>query len=138
MASLTGQDWIRVRSIVNPTFSSGKMKKMYSIIKYCMNQFFEVLGHYATNGRSVNMTDMFGNFTMNVIATCFFAFKSNAQKDPKDLFVKTANNVCTPEPFRVIPLLIFPKFLINLLKWKSFIEESAIEFFFNVIRHVNQ
>ena len=39
LVELTGDDWKRVRSISNPTFTSGKMKRMFPLIRDCLQDF---------------------------------------------------------------------------------------------------
>ncbi|CAG2121197.1 unnamed protein product, partial [Medioppia subpectinata] len=63
-----GEDWKRYRSIMSPTFTSGKMRKMYPMIRECLNEFLDVLDVSAANGADINLKDMHGNFTMDVIA----------------------------------------------------------------------
>jgi len=79
---------------------------------------------------------MHGNFTMDVIASCAFATKTNAQKDPNDQFIVNGKKIFNFKASKVIPALIFPKFLNNLLNIKSAIDESANQFFFNLTRHI--
>src|SRR3989442_6412305 len=75
------EDWKRVRSIASPTFTSGKMKKMYSLIRECVNDYIEDLDTYAEKKAEIDLKEHHGSFTMDVIARCAFATKTNTHKD---------------------------------------------------------
>ncbi|CAG2177208.1 unnamed protein product, partial [Oppiella nova] len=51
----SGDDWKRIRSIVTPTFSSSKMKKMYPMIRQCLDDFIVELDVYAKDKGDVNV-----------------------------------------------------------------------------------
>ena len=72
LVNAEGEQWRRVRGIVSPTFSSGKMKRMYPLIKGCLNEFLEALDVIASEGKDLDVKLAYGNYTMDVIATCAF------------------------------------------------------------------
>ncbi|CAG2119125.1 unnamed protein product, partial [Medioppia subpectinata] len=47
----TGDDWKRLRSIISPTFTSGKMRKMYHLVGECLQEYIEILDEMAVEGR---------------------------------------------------------------------------------------
>ncbi|CAG2121528.1 unnamed protein product, partial [Medioppia subpectinata] len=152
----SGDDWKRIRSIVTPTFSSGKMKKMYPMIRQCLDDFVTELDVYADNKKDVNIKTifvteldvyadnkkdvniktMYGNYTMDVISCCAFATKTNSHKDPNDPFIINAQKVFAPAMSRILSLLLLPAFVLKALNMRSLAEESANEFFFNITRHI--
>ncbi|CAG2118439.1 unnamed protein product, partial [Medioppia subpectinata] len=84
VAQASGDDWKRLRQIISPAFSSGRMKRMYPSIRECLRDFTAHLDAYARDGRPMNAKEMFGNFTMDVVATCAFATKTNIHNDPNN------------------------------------------------------
>jgi len=48
---MNGDAWRRVRAITSPTFSSGKMRKMYPLIRECLADMLTQLNIYATSGK---------------------------------------------------------------------------------------
>ncbi|CAG2102957.1 unnamed protein product [Medioppia subpectinata] len=131
-----GDDWKRLRSIITPTFTSGKMKKMYPMIRECLNQFMDALDVCAQQGRDINAKDMFGNFTMDVIATCAFATKTNTHKDPNNPFMKNTLKIFSPNKLYILSFLFLPKFMLKFFHLYSGLDESANEFFFDITRHI--
>ena len=132
----TGDDWKRLRSIMSPTFTSGKMKKMYPMIKDCLNEFLDVLEPAAKNRENINLKDMHGNYTMDVIATCAFATKTNAHKNINNPFIVNAKKVFEFKLSRLLPILLLPAPLLKMLGIYSAIAEDSNQFFLNIIRHI--
>ncbi|CAG2183055.1 unnamed protein product, partial [Oppiella nova] len=79
---------------------------------------------------------MYGKYTMDVISTCAFATKTNTYKDPNDPFVLNAQKVFQTSVKRLLPLLLFPRFVLKLLNITHGAEESVNEFFFNITRRI--
>ncbi|CAG2105202.1 unnamed protein product, partial [Medioppia subpectinata] len=90
LTELRGDDWKRVRSIASPVFTSGKMRKMYPMVRRSVEGFLNTLDTYAKDMRVINAKDMFDCYTMDVISNCAFAIKSDAFKDPNNPFVVNA------------------------------------------------
>ncbi len=112
------------------------MKKMYSVIRECLTEYLEHLETYAKDGKDVDMKDMSGRFTMDVIATCAFATKTNSHKDPNNPFIINAKNIFNLKASKVIPALIFPSFLLKILNIKSVNDVNSSNFFLDLMRHI--
>jgi cytochrome P450 len=136
MFASRGDDWKRFRSIASPTFTSGKMKRMYPSIGESVTELLDILETHAKEGKDVNIKDIHGSLTMDVIARCAFATKTNAIKDPNNQFTVNGKKIFAFKATRVIPALLFPTYLNKILNIKSFIDESANQFFFDLTRHI--
>jgi hypothetical protein len=79
---------------------------------------------------------MSGRFTMDVIATCAFATKTNSHKDPNNPFIINAKNIFNLKASKVIPALIFPSFLLKILNIKSVNDVNSSNFFLDLMRHI--
>ncbi|KAH7701228.1 cytochrome P450 3A29-like protein, partial [Aphelenchoides avenae] len=53
MNMLQGEDWKRVRSIVTPAFTSGKLRKLIPIMKLCSDDLAKFIGKCADDNREV-------------------------------------------------------------------------------------
>jgi cytochrome P450 len=109
---------------------------MYPSIRECVTELLDNLETYANEGKDVNIKDIHGSFTMDVIAKCAFATKANAIKDPNNQFTVNGKKVFAFKAKQVIPALLFPTHLNKILNIKSIANESANQFFFDLTRHI--
>ncbi|GIY47674.1 cytochrome P450 3A21 [Caerostris extrusa] len=90
LPTLRGEDWKRVRSIVSPTFTTGKIRRMVSIIKDCSQTLLQNLKKVSEHGKSFGARELYGAFTMDVIASSAFSTKLDSHNDPQNKFVQSA------------------------------------------------
>ncbi|GIY97140.1 cytochrome P450 3A21 [Caerostris extrusa] len=90
---LQGEDWKRVRSIVSPTFTTGKIKRMMNIFTSCSKVLINNFRKYAEKGEPVDLKKIFGTFSMDVIANAAFSTQIDSHSDPNNEFVKMARSV---------------------------------------------
>jgi cytochrome P450 len=109
---------------------------MYPSIRECVTELLDNLETYANEGKDVNIKDIYGSLTMDVIAKCAFASKANSIKDPNNQFTLNAKKLFTVKATKMIPSLLFPLYLNKILNIKSGIDESANQFFFELTRHI--
>nr|AAL93295.1 cytochrome P450 CYP6P3 [Anopheles gambiae] len=88
--ALEGQPWRLMRQKLTPTFTSGRMKQMFGTIRdvgleleKCMEQSY--------NQPEVEMKDILGRFTTDVIGTCAFGIECNTLKTTDSEFRKYGN-----------------------------------------------
>ncbi|XP_054926571.2 cytochrome P450 3A12-like isoform X2 [Dermacentor andersoni] len=84
MLQLKGAEWKRVRSVLNPTFSSVKMKQMAPIVRSCVDSMMEVLEERCRAQQTVDMFKVAQGFSLDVITKCAFAWQVDCQKNPND------------------------------------------------------
>lgn len=84
MLVLTGGEWKRVRSVLNPTFSSVKMRQMTPIVHSCVDTMLEVLDERCRAQQTVDMLKVAQGYSLDVITKCAFAWQVDCQKNPND------------------------------------------------------
>lgn len=117
----TGGHWRLLRTTISPTFSSGKLKKMEPILHKCLDSFLEVLDRRVPENDVLDIEQLFGALTLDIICSSAFGVEVNSQKNPNDPFVQNAkqamNFSLTSNPFFLINFL-FPESK-HLLKYIS-------------------
>ncbi|GIY36641.1 cytochrome P450 3A6, partial [Caerostris darwini] len=93
LSIIRGEDWKRVRTIITPTFTTGKIKRMLSIFKDCANTLVNNMKANAEQGKPANAKWLYGAFTMDIIASSAFSTKIDSHNDPDNTFVKNARIV---------------------------------------------
>ena len=85
---------------VSPTFSSGKLKKMYSLIEQCVARLDKALEQLVRSGEELSIRKTMVNYTMDVIALCAFATKIDTHNTGTELhpFVKNSQVFFKPSP----------------------------------------
>ncbi|GFW40216.1 cytochrome P450 3A24 [Trichonephila clavipes] len=131
MSLVTGEDWKRIRTIVTPTFTTGKIKRMMGIFKECAETLVENFKTATKDGSPVEAKGIYGGYSMDVIASSAFSTKIDSHRNPENLFALTARSVFRNNfSWRFIMLFLFPK-LVQLLRISIF-PPKAIHFFRDV------
>ncbi|KYQ60380.1 Cytochrome P450 9e2 [Trachymyrmex zeteki] len=84
--SLRGEKWRNVRNLLSPSFTSSKMKIMFTLMSECAVDFVKFLSTSQADKGDINMKDVCSKYTNDVIATCAFGIKINSMKDPTNKF----------------------------------------------------
>ncbi|KAG5323020.1 CP9E2 protein, partial [Acromyrmex heyeri] len=84
--SLHGEKWRNVRNLLSPSFTSSKMKMMFTLMSECAMNFAKFLSTLSADKGDINMKDVCSKYTTDVIATCAFGIKVNSMKDPTNKF----------------------------------------------------
>jgi cytochrome P450 family 3 subfamily A len=130
-------DWKRIRAIASPTFTSGKMKKMYSLIRECCDEFILNLDEYAKDGKEIDLKRLHGAYTMDVIAKCAFATNTNTHKDPNNPFTKNAFALFNLQLWKILLISLVPSFIIKIQAINQVITAANnIEFFNDFAKHL--
>ncbi|XP_066978648.1 cytochrome P450 3A31-like [Macrobrachium rosenbergii] len=85
LSNENGEKWKTLRSIVSPTFTSGKMKNMFHLVCDKADALVAFSLAEAAKKSSVDMKFNFGRYTMDTIASCAFGLECNSlvEEDPE-------------------------------------------------------
>ncbi|XP_053212551.1 uncharacterized protein LOC128396055 [Panonychus citri] len=135
LINVCGDKWKRIRSLLTPTFSSGKLKKMFSLMKVCVQDAKSQLTLMTTSKEddSVGMEAQFdpkyfwGRYNMDVIAKCCFATSLNVYDNSDDIFLRNFTEFFQGNPFKLLSFAVAPGWILKALKL-SFFPTKNLEF----------
>lgn len=95
LIGLKGDEWKTVRNLLNPSFTSAKMKLMLGIIHHCSDTLVEILGEQvsAHGSAHVNLSKLCQAVSMDVIAKCALGWQSDCQKNLDDPVISTTKKI---------------------------------------------
>ena len=134
--NIAGQKWRDLRVKLSPTFTSGKLKGMFSIIKDCTKTLEDYLVKNVNQGVDVfEFRDLMARFNTNIISSVAFGIENDCINNPDHIFRKMGAKVFEPSfanAFRGVVALFWPK-LFHLLKLKV-LDKEVDDFIFSVVK----
>nr|QEV83808.1 cytochrome P450 [Brachionus rotundiformis] len=85
--------WKRMRMIMNPTFSSAKLRELGPILVNCADRLIDVLNKDSEANKEVNVSEYFKRFTMDSIWNCAFGVDINMQYEKDNLYFKKCEEI---------------------------------------------
>ncbi|XP_074055589.1 cytochrome P450 3A4-like [Macrotis lagotis] len=82
------EQWKRIRTVLSPTFTSGKLKEMFPIIKQYGDILVKNMQKAAEENKPVTLKDIFGAYSMDVIASTSFGVNIDSLNNQNDPFVR--------------------------------------------------
>uniref|UniRef100_A0A8C4LX98 unspecific monooxygenase n=1 Tax=Equus asinus asinus TaxID=83772 RepID=A0A8C4LX98_EQUAS len=104
------EQWKRIRTLLSPTFTSGKLKEMYPIIGQYGDVLVRNLKKEAEKGKPIALKDIFGAYSMDVITSTSFGVNIDSLNNPQDPFVENTKKLLRfdfLDPF-ILSITIFP------------------------------
>ncbi|XP_006859843.1 PREDICTED: cytochrome P450 3A8-like [Chrysochloris asiatica] len=81
-------EWKRMRTLLSPTFTSGKLKEMFPVIGQYGDMLVKHLRAEAEKGKPVELKSIFGSYSMDVITSTSFGVNIDSLNNPEDVFVQ--------------------------------------------------
>lgn len=123
---------LRIR--LTPTFTSGKMKYMFDLVKECAEEFQQSLLKSATAGESVDIKDCSVNYTIEVISSTAFGLKTNSMATDSE-FKRVSQEVFPNRLSAKLRLMLFDWFpSLQAYFQISVFNKTVNNFFFNLIK----
>uniref|UniRef100_A0A8C4GX79 unspecific monooxygenase n=1 Tax=Dicentrarchus labrax TaxID=13489 RepID=A0A8C4GX79_DICLA len=138
------EQWKRIRGILSPSFTSGRLKEMYTIISGCYLDCLTFLVFLLLIPKWIGMTCLlfcrvFGPYSMDVVTSSAFSVDIDSINQPSDPFVA---NIKKMVKFNFLnPLLVFVvlfPFVGPILEKMnmSFFPAKVLDFFYNFLRTI--
>ncbi|KAJ8913650.1 hypothetical protein NQ315_007367 [Exocentrus adspersus] len=100
--ALGGVKWKHLRSKLSPTFTSGKMKMMFQTMVDCGLILEKYIEEDVANKKVVDIKDVLGRFSTDIIGSCAFGLECNSFKEPNSLFRVYGKKVFDPSIFDLL------------------------------------
>lgn len=84
--NISGKPWKKLRLKMSPTFSSGKLKTMFPMVECIANEARGYADLLHSNGESINFTEFYGRYAMEIIANIGFGVECNGINNPQSEF----------------------------------------------------
>ncbi|XP_040859079.1 cytochrome P450 3A6-like isoform X1 [Ochotona curzoniae] len=104
------EEWKRLRTLVSPAFTSGKLKEMLPIFVHYGDVLVKNLSQEAEKGKPINVKEIIGAYSMDVITSTSFGVNIDSLRNPEDPFLKNLrrlNNYDIFSPF-LFSITLFP------------------------------
>ncbi|XP_037929727.1 probable cytochrome P450 6a13, partial [Teleopsis dalmanni] len=137
MLFLEGEHWKNLRTKLTPTFTSGKIKSMFTTVVDVADQLINVLEDErksADMNIGIDFADLMSRYTTDVIGSVAFGLECNRLKEPTSKFSKTCEKIgYFKHSMPVVSLMnTFPN-LARKFRMKLFPKEIS-DFFFQIVR----
>ncbi|XP_076416789.1 lithocholate 6-beta-hydroxylase-like [Peromyscus maniculatus bairdii] len=136
------EEWKRLRTLLSPTFTSGKLKEMFPIIGQYGDTLVKNLRREEERGKPVNIKDILGAYSMDVITGTSFGVNIDSLNNPEDPFVQKVKKILPSvnflDPF-LLSVFMFP-FLTPLYEMLSIsiFPNGLVDFFYEFVKKMKQ
>ncbi|XP_063916746.1 cytochrome P450 9e2-like [Zophobas morio] len=133
---LNGMKWREMRSTLSPTFTSSKMKHMFSLMSQNGEQFAKYFLQKNEDVIEVEMKDLAARFANDVIANTVFGFESDSLKEPNNEFYTMGKFAADFTSIRKILVFMGYILLPKLFKFfkVAFFPDKMAKFFRRIIK----
>lgn len=138
--AITGQKWRDLRVSLSPTFTSGKLKKMFPHVEKCAISMADFIKKNLSNGEyNCDFKDLFSRFNINIIASVAFGIENDCINDRDHSFYIKSQEFFAPKPRNLIRNFFFSFFPQGMKLFKiKFAPKSVEDFFLNLVREIIQ
>ncbi|XP_051018872.1 cytochrome P450 3A25 [Acomys russatus] len=135
------EEWKRLRTLLSPTFTSGKLKEMFPIIGQYGDTLVQNLRREEEKGKLINTKDIFGAYSMDVITGTSFGVNIDSLNNPQNPFVQKAKKILKFQIFDpfILSVVLFP-FLTPIYEMLSFsiFPRQSMNFFKKFVKRTKE
>ncbi|XP_031462439.1 cytochrome P450 3A9-like [Phasianus colchicus] len=133
--------WKRLRTVLSPTFTSGKLKEMFPTMKHFGEMLVKNIQKRVEKNSSVPVKDFFGSYSMDVVTSTSFGVNIDSMNNPKSPFVREMQKLTKFDFFDPVFILAFVCPFLTPLMAKmniSFFPSDAVDFFLRSIDKIKK
>lgn len=134
LTNATGSHWKGVRSVLSPSFTSGRMKGMFPLVGQKADALVKYIHKQTQDTSSLVLKKTFGHYAMEVIASCAFGMESGAFEDENSLFSLKVADLFKFRAVVMLKTIIFMMFPKLFQFFKISIMQESMSFFIDVVK----
>ncbi|CAL1286966.1 unnamed protein product [Larinioides sclopetarius] len=123
LLGLRDERWKEVRNILAKIFRTKKIKGMTDIINQKVNITVDIIAKKTENNEMFNIYELMQGLSVDVIADCALAMKTNCQENPQDVFFNMVRDTFKHVQNRAIKFaMMFPfisQYMVHLHKYST-------------------
>lgn len=131
--------WRRIRSVLSPSFTSGRLKEMFDIMKQHSAVLISSMKKKADKDEPLELKEFFGPYSMDVVTSTAFSVDIDSLNNPSDPFVTNIKKMLKFDFFNPIFLTVafFPFMgpILEKLEF-SFFPASVTDFFYAALQKI--
>ncbi|XP_015274888.1 PREDICTED: cytochrome P450 3A9-like [Gekko japonicus] len=135
------EQWKRIRTVLSPTFTSGKLKEMFPIIKNYGEVLVQNVQKKVERDEPIEVKEIFGAYSMDVVTSTSFGVNIDSLNNPKDPFVKEIRKMTkfnSSDPLIILSVMFpFLTPILRLMKVNLF-PNDALDFFSRSVRKIRE
>ncbi|XP_014488133.1 PREDICTED: probable cytochrome P450 6a14 [Dinoponera quadriceps] len=108
---LPGKKWRNLRVKLTPTFTSGKIKQMFVVLKECGEEFVKSLESKVHTENVIEIKDMLARYSTDIIMSTAFGIKSNCLVEPNNEFRRWGKKIFEVKAFWNALMVFVPQIM---------------------------
>uniref|UniRef100_A0A669EWQ2 unspecific monooxygenase n=1 Tax=Oreochromis niloticus TaxID=8128 RepID=A0A669EWQ2_ORENI len=104
--------WRRIRSVLSPSFTSGRLKEMFDIMKQHSTVLISSMKKKADKDEPLELKEFFGPYSMDVVTSTAFSVDIDSLNNPSDPFVTNIKKMLKFDLFSPILLAVGKVFIL--------------------------
>ncbi|XP_036968017.1 cytochrome P450 3A40-like [Acanthopagrus latus] len=131
--------WRRIRSVLSPSFTSGRLKEMFGIMKRHSATLLTSMKKKADKDEPLELKEFFGPYSMDIVTSTSFSVDIDSLNNPSDPFVTNIKKMLKFDLFNPLILIIsfFPFMAPVFEKMEfSFFPKSVTDFFYAALQKI--
>uniref|UniRef100_A0A3P8URL3 Cytochrome P450 3A n=1 Tax=Cynoglossus semilaevis TaxID=244447 RepID=A0A3P8URL3_CYNSE len=135
------EQWKRIRGILSPFFTSGRLKEMFVLMKQHSANLISSMKKKVEKDEPLELKEFFGPFSMDTVTSSAFSVDIDSLNNPADPFVSNIKKMLKFDIFSVLFLIatFFP-FLVPLFEKMelSMFPASVTRFFYSSLQKIKE
>ncbi|XP_075827278.1 cytochrome P450 3A11-like [Microtus pennsylvanicus] len=93
LSSAKDEEWKRIRALLSPTFTSGKLKEMFPIIEEYGDILVKYLRREVEKGKPLTLKEVLGAYSLDVITSTAFGVNVDSLNNRHNPFIEKTKNL---------------------------------------------